>query len=259
MKDLYSFILEARTKIGEPPFTKEDFKEYIEHCYVKGDPWDKDTDFAIARKTIEKYNEKVWLTLRGWIEGNWYQADMDEMYELISNMPMDRIDRCLGAGSNGAVIDMGDRVCKIFHKNTPMKKDDRRFYEYCMKHPNTKVFPVVYKLGKTFVIMEKLETETQKCVVYDSWLGYCPDNRVDFLVKGKKGTIEDCVKYYGKYKKEIDKAIKKLPPIGQEIFDWAVDAMHHLNKVIPGIESFLDLRLANIGERKNGEIVWFDI
>lgn len=256
MKSVYEYILEARESIGSLPFTREEFAELIEKCFKNSDD---DYENAFQDKIVKIYGEKAFRTLWGWIEGNWYNTDPNDLYDILLNMPKGRIDRCLGAGSNGAAIDMGDRVCKMFHKNTPMISDDRKFYEYCLKH-KTNVFPVVYKLGKSFVIMEKLKPGTPKCVEYDQWIGYNPKKRVGILLGRKPASIEDCILKYDKYKKDIDKAVVKLEPIGQEVFKWALEVKGHLDKALGrNVDGFLDLRLANIGERADGSIIWFDI
>lgn len=261
MKSLFECILEARERLTQLPFSLEQFKQFVIACddYNEDDP-----EYQNIQKIVTKeYGERVWRGLLGWVEGTQWQSDPQDLYNILCWLPKDRIGRVLGAGSYGSVIDMGDKVCKLFHKNTPMEANDRKFYEYCMTH-NCKQFPIVYKIGKHYVIMEKLQTNTNRCKEYNDWVGWSPKNFVPISLpetdtQDGKTTIEDCCKYYLDHKKDIDKAIKQLPKIGQEVFEWALEVWNNIRKAVPGANSFMDMRLANIGERKNKEIVWFDI
>ena len=258
MIPLYQLIIENR--VEKLPFTREEFKKYAP------DAWDYDNEFIkeIDNRIRKQYGDKIWHTFCGWVEGSWYGSDMDVLYDILCNVPLKRLDKMLGAGSYGIVIDCGDRVIKWFHKNTPMTDADDRFYEYCMEHPESKVFPIVYKMGPNYVVLEKLKTDTPKCQKYNEWLGWSPKRVVPITlpkIDSKNGgtTMEKCIWNYKKYKNQIDKVVKQLPHDIQEIFQWGLEAYKHLQQVEPGVSNFVDLRLANIGERKNGEIVWFDI
>ena len=50
----------------------------------------------------------------------------------------------------------------------------------------------------------------------------------------------------------------KGDPETWEVYCWGKEALRCL-KEATGLSTFTDLRYANIGERENGEIVWFDI
>lgn len=247
MKSLYQIILEQRAVVGSLPFTREEFKKYCP------DSWDDDNEFVkdIDNRILQKYGSKVLNTFRGWIEGSYYGTDLDVLYDVLCNVPLTRLDRVLGAGSNGIVVDCGDRIIKWFHKNTPMKDEDNSFFEWCMKHPKSKVFPVVYKLGKNYVVMEKLKTGTPRCKLYDSYLGF-GGKKIE--VNGKADTLDHWI-----YKNDpaVEQEIKKDRE-AWEVYQWGKTALQYL-KESAGFDKFSDLRLANIGERKNGEIVWFDI
>ena len=247
MKTLYQ-ILEARARVQELPFTREEFKRYCP------DGWDCEDEFIkeIDDRIKAKFGEKAWRTFNGWVEGNWYGADLDVLYDILLNVPMSRLDKLLGAGSYGIVIDCGDRVIKWFHKNTPLCGEDERFYNWCLEHPKSKVFPVVYKTGENYVVMEKLKTWTPKCKLYDKYLGFSAD-KID--VNGKPMKLEDII-YDPSIPGALD-AVKKDRKV-YEIYKWGVTAIKYL-KEATGFSEFSDLRLANIGERNNGEVVWFDI
>ena len=245
MKSLIN-ILEERMRVGSLPFTREEFKKYAP------DSWDDDIEFIkeIDKRIEKQYGKAVLNTFRGWVEGSWYDSDLDILYDVLQNVPLNRLNKMLGAGSNGIVIEANDKIIKWFHKNTPMTSEDRKFYEYCMSRP-TKVFPIVYKLGKNFVVMEKLRTGTPKCKLYDSYLGF-DGKKID--VNGKQITLDKII--YNPTSDALN--VLKKDKEAWKIFQWGSEAIKHLEKAV-GFTEFSDLRLANIGERKNGEIVWFDI
>lgn len=188
----------------------------------------------------------------GWCEGTQYGSNSDDMYMILQNMPKTRLQKVLGAGSYGAAVELANgMVCKIYHKNREMERTDRAFFEYCMKH-KTNVFPTVHKLGTNYVVMEKLKMETPKCRLYDKYLGF------NGLKIDGKMTIEQIAKQVIKKDKKIDVIVAELNSEEKEILDWAIDALTRLEEAV-GFDSFSDMRLANIGERNDGAIIWFDI
>lgn len=251
MKTLFESILEARELIGTLPFTRQQFKDFIaavDDCDDDSEAWQ-----AVERAVKDSYGQKTWNGFKGWCEGTQYGSDPDEMYDILCKMPKNRLDKILGAGSYGAAIELADgRVCKLFHKNTPMEKADRKFYEYCMKH-DTSVFPKIYKLGGSFVIMEKLKMNTPKCKLWDKYLGFNAKP-----IPGTKYTLDEIAKQSIKGNTEPAAAVRELGEDVLEILGWAVDALTHLKEAV-GWDSFSDMKLANIGERADGSIIWFDI
>lgn len=254
MKSLFDYINEARERITNLPFTLDQFKEFIKAL-------DEFEDESQAWKDIEdvikkQYGDNIWAGFLGWCEGTLYSTSAEEMYKILSNMPTSTIKRVLGSGSYGAAIEAGDRVIKVFHRDRDMERTDREFFQYCMTH-DSRVFPRVYKLGKKFVVLEKLQMKTPKCIKYDKWLGpnshkqkttacpYTVEQLAQNIVKGNKD-------------QKMNKACVHLPAEAKECLDWAVIALIELEYVC-GFTSFSDLRLMNIGERQDGSIIWFDI
>lgn len=251
-------IFEAQERLGKLPFSRQEFKDFINATKDYDD--EADIYNEIKDRVTAAYGAKVWNGFKGWTEGSWYNTNPDDLYDLLEQLPKNRLDRVLGAGSYGAAIEFGDKVIKWFHKNTPMENRDKKFYEYCLKH-KTKVFPVVYKVGKNYVIMEKLQTNTPKCKLYDQWIGFSPDYKTTLKpkeLKGKAADLEFCVKNYEKYSSQIDAYLSKAGAQVNEIFTWLMEVRDEYWKIFPG-DGFGDLREANLGERKNGDIVWFDI
>jgi len=250
MKPLAQYIEEARMKVGELPFTRDEFTEFL----IAVEDYDEDADIykEVQHRVESKYGHKAWRGFLGWCEGTQNNSDSDWMYDILSNMPADRISKVLGAGSYGAAVELSNGlVCKIFHKNTPMEPQDRKFFEYCMKH-KTDCFPTIKKLGTNFVVMDKLKMETSKCKMYDEYLGFSAKKVINKL------TVHDIAKMVIHHDKNAGDLVAQLNKDAKECLDWAVDALTHLKKAV-GWDSFSDLRLPNIGERSDGAIIWFDI
>lgn len=247
MKSLFDFISEARETVGKLPFSLDDFKQFLAAVA------DYDDESAIYKQFEEivtsTYGKKVWNGFKGWCEGSQYNSEASDLYDILCKLPKNRLERILGAGSFGAAVELSNgMVCKVYHKNTPMEKTERKFFEYCAKHGTEKgcPFPRVIRLGSNFVVMEKLKTDTAKCKMYDKYLGFNGED-----VDGK--TVEQHAKDYIK-----NKVQPNLDGDAKECFEWAVSALTHLKKAV-GWDAFSDMRLANIGERADGTIVWFDI
>ncbi len=255
MKSLFDYILEARETVGSLPFTREQFQEFT----IAVDDYDDESDiWKFMEETITKaYGAKVWDTFKGWVEGNMRGKDADVLYDILMNLPKERLGRVLGAGSFGSAIDAGDKVIKVFHGDTPMEQKDREFYTYCLRH-KSKVFPVVYKVGSKVVVLEKLKMNTPKCKLYDKWLGF---NAFQHKTKDFDCTIEGLALniFKGRKDKKLNALESKVPAEAKECLDWAVQALIELEKATGFNNGFSDLRLANLGERKDGSIIWFDI
>lgn len=166
-----------------------------------------------------------------------YKHSPQELYKILSHLNLRSVKRVLGAGSSGIVIDFGKEVCKVLVNE--YSKDDAKFFKAC--HENTyKTLPRVSCIKGPLVFMEKLKT----------------GNLVDF--RNKVQAIE---------KDAVSKWHSGGEPRG-EVEEWIFTLLNELrsmdeaygtpftknNKLIPG-----DFKAANLGERPNGEIVFFDI
>jgi hypothetical protein len=259
MKSLYDYINEARELLGALPFTREQFKEYL----IAASDYDDESEIwqFMERTITDTYGEKAWSGFKGWCEGNAYGSDADELYNILTKLPKNRIARVLGAGSFGAAIEIGDnKVCKLFHKNTPMEPRDIKFYKYC-EGRKSDVFPRVFKLGSNFVVMEKINMNTDKCKLYNSYLGMSPKVKFDGicmekLLKGMRNPSIITKRDFQKYTKLVNAFTAEQ----KEIYNWGWAILDGLKEAIGSDDSLLDLRLANIGERVgSGEIIFFDI
>lgn len=250
MKNLYSYILEARETIGVLPFSLEEFKTFmtdsiIDMGYDDAEIWD-----ILKDKFIEKYPEKLWKVFTAICEMylELHDVSIEEFYKGFENIPIKRVENVKGAGSNGVALQISDdKIVKIFYGES-IKKCDEPFIKYCYKRDST-VFPKVYKIGKKWCIMELLDVYTDKCKLYMDTLD---ESKIDG--KSLFNYMMD-----NKYKfDEIDTS--KFTDTQKEVFEWCKMVDMEMKNINSSYISFPgDLVLKNIGERKNGEIIFFDI
>lgn len=249
MKDIKDFLFE-RNYIGDLPFTFEDLCDFIRNI------WDDESESYIKMQQCitDNYGERAWSGFHGWIESK-SNIDPMSLYIKLQKFPADRLPRILGSGSYGSVFTIGnDKIIKWF--NLPPEKNDIIFYKYCLNN-KSKYFPKIYKYNDKYCIMEKLKDNTQKCKLYSKTI-----NKY-FKINGKNTSIWDIVNQIMKGEKitkkdqiEIDKYIKNLSSDDKVIYEWFYNAMQEARD-----NGFIavDMKSSNIGERSDGDIVWFDI
>ena len=161
----------------------------------------------------------------------------DEIIQLlimrIEQMPANKMENMLGVGEEGIVVELHDKVVKCFFGDK-IKKDKLDFYKAC-KTGKYKVFPKVMRIGKGYVVMEKLKMYTSKCDEYQ----YVID-KVYWDVYDGKYNLED-------YTEEEQEVIKWLEEVKKAISETTIYA------------DMGDLSEKNFGEREDGTIVYFDI
>lgn len=249
MQTLYS-IFEARTGIGHLPFTLDEFKKFMNESIIGLKYDDVDVWEDMRKKFETKYPHYLWKVFTSLCESylSLKNVSLEEFYSSFQNIPIDRVQRILGAGSNGVVLKMGnDKVIKLFYGDH-IKTCDEPFLRYCLTHKSS-VFPKVYKIGKNWCIMELLKPYTDKCKLYMKVLDHSN-------IEGKTLFLHMVDSNYNFDK--ID--ISKFNDIQKEVFFWCkqiAEEMKNINSkyiYFPG-----DLVLNNIGERDNGEIIFFDV
>lgn len=245
MKSLVEYILEERQTINKLPFSLDLFTKFINDAIVKekydeSEYWNKIKDIV-----INSFGNNVWKWFYKWCEKYTEYKDnitIEEFYNSLCNIPTDRIKRVLGSGSNAIVIDQKDRIMKIYY-GPKIKGTDEPFYRWC--HENeSKVFPKVYKIGKNWCTLEKLKINTPKCKLYmDIIDGNGPYNYISDINKGRK--LKDTT---------------KLSKDQLEVYNWCWEIKETMDKINSKYISYPgDLVINNIGERDNGEIVFFDV
>ena len=153
-----------------------------------------------------------------------------------------------------------------------MEDQDIKFYKWCMTH-NSNFFPKVKKLGKNFVVMEKLEVGSKKCreftKIVDDWNAKNPITKA-FIAAGipdaKNGPLFCTIHvlaYPAISKAWENKLVEVINGLEDENYKWhakwVYNACCELREmgVING--NVGDIKPANVGERKDGTIIWFDI
>jgi len=250
MKTLLSYIKESRSRIGRPPFSFDDFKEFITKCILDNEFDDAPIWNKIKDSIIQSYNEMTWDMFKGWCEsvyefhgGRNSKISLKQFYDELSQIPLDRVTRGMGAGSNGVVWEIDkDKVIKLFYGDH-IKQQDKIFIDYCYKHPS-KVFPKIYKIGDNWVVMEKLKTFTPKL---KKWFEYIDDKKFD----GK--TI-----FHWVDEKNVD--VNIFDDFGRDVYSWCIECKNEIKNIkSPYVAWPGDLFIKNCGERDNGEIVFFDV
>ena len=177
-----------------------------------------------------------------------------------------KLGTSLGSGCAGEVFDIGSgKVLKRIDDPSEQLSEINKFYEYCSKH-NTVVFPKVYEYDENYVVTEKLSPVTDKCILYADLV--CNYNGKEWLeldipdswVKKKSSffIIDVIKKLSGDKLSKTEDAIKKLSSSHWEVYLWIKEVYNILKKI--GIDWYqTDFKHENLGERKNGEVVWFDI
>lgn len=250
MKTLYSYILEAHEVVGDLPFSLEEFETFISKSIIDAEYDDAEIWQVMEEKITSKYSSKIWRVFVGLCEQylELKNVSIVDFYKGFENIPLQRLETVLGAGSSGIALKIGkDKVMKLFYGDQ-IKQCDEPFFKYCYQH-NSKVFPKVYKLGKNWCIMELLNTPTEKCKLY-----------IDTLKKSKIGD-KTLFSILIDKKYDFDKIkTSKFTDIQKEVFEWCRQVAQEMKDINSNYISFPgDLNLTNIGERKNGEIVFFDI
>lgn len=226
MKSLYQTIDEARS-LYKFPLSYDEFEEFVLRYFEECDDG--------ADEILKDIPEKLHEALKGYIDGhyNGSEESIQSMFDELQKIPLNRIPRILGAGSEGGIVDIGNnRVIKWFHKYNQVRHQDLaiKFYKYFMENPH-KNFPVVYRVTDKYVVMEKLNTGTPLCRAYA--LDYAD---MDSIANG--GTPQHIPDIVIKWHRECCKQIEKA--VGHPWYP-------------------ADLNVNNIGQRiGTKEIVWFD-
>lgn len=247
MKSLKEIL--ERELIGTLPFSFKQFEDFIANL---AGPWDEKlpswTD--IENSITTTYGEKAWRTFQGWCEGTFYNTEPEKMYAFLQKLPKDRLERFLGAGSDGAAIGYKDKVIKWFHKNRTRYNNewelnnDKKFFLWCKSHKSS-YFPIVYRVADKYVVMERVEAGTKKCFEYCKVLDTMWYDEAGDKTPVYKLAAQGCLPA------DVD-----IKPEWLEAYNWYAGLIDEADEA--GFEP-ADCRPNNLGERKDGSIVWFDI
>lgn len=246
MKSLYVYLNEDREVLKNLPFDLDLFTKFMQDAiinmnYDDSDYWEPVKDLVTA------HDPHIWNIFYSYCESYFEiqsTTSIEEFYNALKNIPLDRYKRVIGAGSSGVILSFKDKVIKIFH-GARIKTNELPFFEWCLKH-KSKVFPRVYKIGKNWCTMEKLKTGTPKCIMYMDIINNFPIKNFSLYSDISKGNVLSDT--------------SKLTKEQLEVYNWCLEVKREMDDMkskyikYPG-----DLALNNIGERDNGEVVFFDV
>lgn len=244
MKQLIDFILEYE-KVGKLPWSLEKFKHMFP--ILSDACLEYDLDNAVYKEVMnwvkKKFGSKFENIFRNWICGYDFISDevsLDDLYHTIENLSVPAIKKAIGAGGFGIAFNLGEVIMKVYYGNSipnSYGNIDLQFYNFC-KRDKSGYFPKIYRIGKNYIIMEPLQTKTPKCQKYIDILN---KHLSDYFERSRNG--DDTWNYND--------------PNDEGANDWFRDVktiMDQNNFGFPG-----DININNIGERKDGSIVAFDI
>ena len=178
--------------------------------------------------------------------------DAENFVKLMKKIPASRIDKVLGGGAEGCIVDLDDnRVMKIFYTGVePVNMSwDELFsiYEEIFKGKYV-TLPRVFRVKRPYVIREACRVNTKKCKDYY--------NITQKTYKTSEGT-DEMIGYVDEDNEDILRPLidNKLE---MEVLDWLVNLRDEMDSL--GIRDLFgeDFKLSNIGETKDGRIVCFD-
>ena len=170
--------------------------------------------------------------------------------DMIRKQPVDRIKRILGAGGEGMVYDIGNnRVIKvIFDTNFVGNRDETINQFRRMKGKHFTTLPEVYKVTDNYIIREAIDVYTKK--VKDFYTLCCSHVGKGLL------SLECMVAQHREAEALQNESISKEQ---KQTIEWLVTCREELKSIGYKVSgNFGDFRLANIGETKDGKIVYFD-
>lgn len=162
-------------------------------------------------------------------------------YDKLQQLPKRYITNSISNGAYGIIFEYpGNKIEKISFLG--FSPNEYKFYNYIKNH-SISIFPKIYDLEKDQVVMEKLNTNTNK--------------------------VFECGEYIKKYiiKEDTNEGYKNRYP-NWKLMEEDLGKSHWFYKFIEDIEKELykifsiktigDLLGDNIGERRNGDLVYFD-
>ena len=260
MRTLFEYILEARELFNPGiPFDKIDFVFKTYFASVDADPEEHGLDI---------YNElKEWLprnigqgTLLGILMAYWYSENgmkhhyskegVEKFIKLIASQPLSRVEKVLGVGSEGVVIQIGNgKVMKVLF-DTDFLSTNRFVLATMRKMIGQKyeTLPNVYKVTRNIIIRDDVTPSTPKCQEYykisRTKFGDCPYSLERLIAQGD---YAKALEITGEKEKPV---VEWLQVLKQELLSLGIISEKDTN--------LGDFKPANLGETKDGKVVYFD-
>ena len=242
MTPLYEYILE--TAIGNLGITFDEFYDFVQGKGTVGVV--KSIQKRFGSKKGYKYVDLLDDHISNFISDlQKMNVEADELmirflYDQLCNIPSSKFDKLISFGEDGIAYGVNDKVIKCFKRgNIPAHL--LKFYELC-KTDKYDVLPRVYRIGKGYVVMERLSVRTKKCVdIIHTLHKDAGDDTLYHLIQDNK--LEGV----------------KLNRKQQEAVDFMRDIRKPLDELGYEPKDYGDLHSDNLGERADGTIVYFDI
>lgn len=246
MKQLYDYILE--NAIGDLGISFEDFCNFVVDN-------DKGARKKISDALVKKFGPQKGLKLIEVLTEKYYEflfelksmkVEADEImlqfiYKQFTQTPESKIEKFIGSGLQGAAFVIGDKIIKCYFRNR-IPKEHFDFFTLC-KSGKYDVLPRVYRIGKGYVVMEKLNVHSKKCLDII--------NELHKVVAGKD-TLYHLIQ-------DGDLYDVKLSPKQKQAVEFMMAIRKPLDDLGFGPRNYGDLHSDNLGERDDGTVVYFDI
>lgn len=163
---------------------------------------------------------------------------IEEIYNEIIQLPIETITRPIGAGYTGLVFEYSsNQVIKLMYNS--FIPNELKYFSYQKQH-NKKIFPKIYEYSNDYVIMEKLQTNSQ-------YLQEFREKIQKYIIQRPLGELS--------YREVNPTFEHKLP----EEFRNYLSCIRNEFVEIFGISSIGDLKDTNIGQRfSSNKLVFFD-
>jgi hypothetical protein len=214
---------------------------------------DKFSIYGVNPKTIFDMISVYYCSKSG-MHGKITDEGCKKFLEMIRKQPLERIKRILGAGGEGMVYDLGDdRILKILFDTDWMGQNQRNLkLMKSMIGRKFETLPRTYKVTKNFIIRENCEPNTPRVQKFHD-------------IATKKQFHDDKVSYEnlvvgGHSDKALAMAVSNEE---KDVVKWLMKCCEELRSIgynpgEDGINNLGDFRPANLGETKDGRIVYFD-
>ncbi len=263
MKTLLDYIFEAREYFNPNiPFEVIDnvFKIYFAPDDAEPDDHEVDIYNELKQWLPKNINSSIllgilmvyWYSENG-MKNHYSKDGVERFVKFITSQPISRVEKIIGAGSEGLVIQIGNgKVMKILF-DTDFMSSNKRTLE-TMKRMIGKHFetlPDIYKVTGNYVIREDVKPATAKCREYFRIATTKYSGLEDVGGTMERGFARG--KIY-----DVNIAVPKTKEI-QEVRKWLLKLRNELYTIGMEIKNnYGDFKPANLGETKDGRVVYFD-
>lgn len=255
MKTLLDYILEAREYFN-PDVELEDVM-LLFTSMAKDDEFDETLLSMMCPAGIDEDTLDAILTAyffsKSGMGGKVTKEGCQKFLDMVKKQPLERIKRILGAGSEGMIYNIGDgKVLKMIFDTDFLGDRTKQVNAYkSMVGKKFKTLPNVYKATDEYIIRDNVSPSTKKCMQYYSIATTKYPGLEDVGGTMEKGFARG--KIY-----DVNMAVPKTKDV-QEVRKWLLALRSELAAIGINIEmNYGDFKPANLGETKDGRVVYFD-